>query len=62
MRQGFKYNQFIWEVTPGRTSRERGKKENKDFPGGLGVKTLGSQCRGPGVQSLVRELDSTSCN
>ena len=48
LTQGFKYKQFIWEVTPGRTSRERGKKEKRDFPGGPGVKTLGSQCRGPG--------------
>ena len=30
-----------------------------DFPGGPVVKTLSSQCRGPRVQSLVRELDPT---
>ena len=35
---------------------------NRDFPGGLAVKTLRSQCRGPGVRSLVRELDSTCHN
>ena len=29
-----------------------------DFPGGPVVKTLSSQCRGPGVQSLVRDTGS----
>ena len=28
-----------------------------DFPGGPAAKTLRSQYRGPGVQSLVREVD-----
>ena len=30
-----------------------------DFPAGAVDKTLCSQCRGPGVRSLVSELDST---
>ena len=33
-----------------------------DFPGGPGAKTLCCQCRGPGVQSLVRELDPACHN
>ena len=32
----------------------------EDFPGGLVSKTLCSQCREPGVRSLVRELDPTT--
>ena len=34
----------------------------RDFPGGAVVKTLRSQFKGLGVQSLVRELDPTCCN
>ena len=30
----------------------------KDFPGGPVAKTPCSQCRGPGIQSLVRELEA----
>ena len=33
-----------------------------DFPGGPVAKTLSSQCRGPGVRFLVRELDPTCHN
>ena len=33
-----------------------------DFPGGPVAKTPCSQCRGPGVQSLVKELDPMCCN
>ena len=33
-----------------------------DLPDGPVAKALCSQCRGPGVQFLVRELDPTSCN
>ena len=32
----------------------------ENFPGGLVSKTLCSQCREPGVRSLVRELDPTT--
>ena len=38
------------------------KKPTQDFPGGPVAKTLCSQCRGLGVQALVRELDPTCCN
>ena len=48
---------------------KRQKKEGKgkkfclrDFPGGPVGKTQCSQCRVPGVQSLVRELDPTCCS
>ena len=34
----------------------------KDIPGGPVAKTLSSQCKESGVQSLVRELDPTCCN
>ena len=33
-----------------------------DFPGGPVAKTLRSQCRGPGFNSWVGELDRTCCN
>ena len=32
----------------------------RDFPGGPVAQTVCSQCRGPGIQSLVREQDPTS--
>ena len=32
------------------------KSPPRDFPGGQVSKTLSSQCRGPGIQSLVRVL------
>ena len=35
------------------------KPKTRDFPGGPVARTPRSQCRGPGVQSLVRELDPT---
>ena len=38
------------------------KEKDRDFPGGPVAKTLHSQCRGPGVRALVRELESTCCN
>ena len=34
----------------------------RDFPGDPVANTPYSQCREPGVQSLVRELDPTCCN
>ena len=34
----------------------------KDFPGGPVLRLCGSQCRGPRVRALVRELNSTCCN
>ena len=34
-------------------------KNHRDFPGGPVAKTPRSQCRGPGVRSLVRELYPT---
>ena len=43
------------------SSLEKGRK-SWDFPGGLLDKTQRSQCRGPEVRSLVRELDPTCCN
>ena len=36
--------------------------KSRDFPGGAVVKTLRSEFKGLGVQSLVRELDPTRCN
>ena len=33
----------------------------RDFPAGPVVKTLSSQCRGPKVRFLVREIDPTCC-
>ena len=38
------------------------KNSARDFPGGPVVKTLRSQCKGPRVQSLVRELDPACYN
>ena len=32
------------------------------FPGGPVAKALCSKCRGPGVQSLITELDPICCN
>ena len=44
----------------GATTLENGLEEKKkDFPGGVVDKTSHSQCRGPRVRSLVRELDPT---
>ena len=37
------------------------EEQRRDFLGGPVAKTLGLQCRGPGLQSLVRELDPTYC-
>ena len=34
----------------------------RDFPGGPVAKAPCSQCREPGVRSLVREVDPTCCN
>ena len=34
----------------------------RDFPGRQVAKPLHSQCKGPGVWSLTRELDPTCCN
>ena len=38
------------------------KKGSRDFPGDPVTKTPCFQCMGPGVRSLVRELDPTCCN
>ena len=32
----------------------------RDFPGGPVAETMSSQCKGPGVRSLVRELYSSA--
>ena len=38
------------------------KNQNRDFPGGPVAKTLHLRCRGPGVPSLVGELDPRCCH
>ena len=38
------------------------RKEGRDFPGGPVAKALCSQCRGPRVRFLVRELDPACHN
>ena len=38
------------------------KEKGRDFPSAPVAKTPRSQCRGPGVRSLVGELDPTCCN
>ena len=38
------------------------KRQTRDFPGGPVSKAPCSQCRGPGVRSLVRDVDPTCCN
>ena len=59
---GYQEN-FIYQ--PGENKRKlvsslyiKKKKKLKDFPGGPVAKTPRSQCRGPRVRSLVRELRS----
>ena len=47
----------LWGIYPEKTIIE--KDTCRDFPGGTVVKTPCSQCREPGVQYLVRELDPT---
>ena len=46
--------------------KSKKKKKNQshslDFPGGPVTKTLSLQCRGLGVQSLIREPGPTGCN
>ena len=40
-----------------RSTPQKIKSQDRDFSGAPVVKTPGSQCRGPRVQSLVNELD-----
>ena len=54
--------EYFWKkvVTRNKSLKVFGDKEGYpgDFPVGPAVKTLCSQCRGSGIQSLVRELRS----
>ena len=58
----FQVTNFVtsWILVPGEKNLRF--KVVRDLPRGPVAKTLHSQFRGPGVRSLVRELDSTCCN
>ena len=50
---------LVWEIP---WTEEPSGLQSIDFPGSPVPKTPHSKCRGPGIQSLVGELDPTCCN